>query len=120
MWWIGALAGALAARKQIRTAQEELRRQAIPASEMAQMENILGEMLSRGEIHSVSLTEQFVRIDPTVWEQFTLEQKQMIIEFFKRYFFGKRQSYGVKVKSDRNDQVLAEHSHFWGRTTIHV
>lgn len=72
------------------------------------------ELLAQGSLHSVDINSNMVRVDPLVWGQLLIEQKQNVVMMLSRYFNEQRGYDRVSVRSNRNDTELATYSSFSG------
>ena len=81
-----------------------------------QMAAAVQALLADGSIHSVDVAGHTVRIDPLIWGQLALEQKQQTVIFFREYFNAATGYQRVTIKSNRNDTRLGAYTPFGGVT----
>ena len=86
-------------------------------TELEKLHQWVQECLSEGAFHSVHVEYNEVRIDPTLWSLFTIEQKQNVVLRLSAYFTLKGSTGRVTVLSNRNDKKLATYGS-WGGMKI--
>lgn len=77
----------------------------------------IAELLNSGSIHSINIEYNEARLDPFLWVQLPLEQKQKLVMFLSKYFEVKGSTRRVTVFSNRNDTKLATFGS-WGGLKI--
>jgi len=78
------------------------------------MTEVIEKMVSDGYVHSFNIDLNQVRIDPLLWVDLTLENKQNCVMLFSRYFDLNGSTGRVEILSDKNDTKLATFSSWSG------
>jgi len=78
------------------------------------MTEVIEKMVSDGVVHSFNIDLNQVRIDPLLWVDLTLENKQNCVMLFSRYFDLNGSTGRVEILSDKNDTKLATFSSWSG------
>ena len=83
-------------------------------STMLSLEEWVHEGLRDGVFYSVDVDANEIRMDPVKWSWLSIEQKQMFVRQFSRYFDAKASTARVNILSSRNDTKLGSYSVWTG------
>jgi len=111
---VGPMAGYSSVSPGIPYNATEEGRNRLNLTELEKLHRWVQECLSEGAFHSVHIEYNEVRIDPTLWSLFTIEQKQNVVSRLSAYFTLKGSTGRVTVLSNRNDKKLATYGSWRG------
>ena len=83
-------------------------------TELEKLHRWVQECLSEGAFHSVHVEYNKVRIEPTLWSLFTIEQKQNVVSRLSSYFTLKGSTGRVIILSSRCDKKMATYGSWRG------